>query len=60
VFFEPPHDRGHRPLTGWVTWWASWPRPRYWSPRGGSREPTAPGCRGWHRASRGHVAAVQL
>ena len=19
VFFEPPHDRGHRPLTGWVT-----------------------------------------
>jgi hypothetical protein len=18
VFFEPPHDRGHRPLTGWV------------------------------------------
>ena len=19
VFFEPPHDSGHRPLTGWVT-----------------------------------------
>jgi hypothetical protein len=19
VFSEPPHDRGHRPLTGWVT-----------------------------------------
>jgi hypothetical protein len=19
VFYEPPHDRGHRPLTGWVT-----------------------------------------
>jgi hypothetical protein len=18
VFYEPPHDRGHRPLTGWV------------------------------------------
>ena len=19
VFYEPPHDSGHRPLTGWVT-----------------------------------------
>ena len=19
MFYEPPHDRGHRPLTGWVT-----------------------------------------
>ena len=19
VFYEPPHDNGHRPLTGWVT-----------------------------------------
>ena len=34
------------------------PGPRYWLPRGGSRGETPPGCRHWHRASRGSVAVV--